>query len=182
MYEIVAGKEDYNPFDGFTLKPEVKDRIKIYCSDYLGSDWGSTTAFKNRNWANGSYMLGISNHDSEIHKVLEDEARKRNQIDELARILKIPKEKLSTTEEFIKAKYAEIMRSEHNMFFFTDSLNLDGYYQKCKNDPNNYRKAGESRLKNWSLTDVYPPGSTFKAITVASAMDLFADAEIVGVK
>ncbi len=39
-------------------------------------------------------------------------------------------------------------------------------------DPNNYRKAGESRLKNWSLTDVYPPGSTFKAITVASAMDL----------
>ena len=39
-------------------------------------------------------------------------------------------------------------------------------------DPNNYKKAGEARLKNWSLTDVYPPGSTFKAITVASAMDL----------
>lgn len=139
MYEIVAGKEDYNPFDGFTLKPEVKDRIKIYCSDYLGSDWGSTAAFKNRNWANGSYMLGVSNHDSEIYKVLEDEARKRTQIDELANILKIPKEKLSATEEFVKAKYAEIMRSKHNMFFFTDSLNLDGYYQKCKNDPNNYR-------------------------------------------
>lgn len=39
-------------------------------------------------------------------------------------------------------------------------------------DPNNYKKAGELQLKNWSLTDVYPPGSTFKTITVASAMDL----------
>ena len=39
-------------------------------------------------------------------------------------------------------------------------------------DPNNYRKASELQIKNWTLTDVFPPGSTFKIITVASAMDL----------
>ena len=39
-------------------------------------------------------------------------------------------------------------------------------------DPNNYRKASQAQIKNWTLTDVFPPGSTFKTITVASAMDL----------
>ncbi len=39
-------------------------------------------------------------------------------------------------------------------------------------DPNNYKKATPSQIKNWTLTDVFPPGSTFKTITVSSAMDL----------
>ena len=39
-------------------------------------------------------------------------------------------------------------------------------------DPNNYRKATPQQLKNWTLTDVFPPGSTFKIVTIASAMDL----------
>lgn len=39
-------------------------------------------------------------------------------------------------------------------------------------DPNNYKKATPAQLKNWTLTDVLPPGSTFKTITIASAMDL----------
>ncbi|MBQ3310582.1 penicillin-binding protein 2 [bacterium] len=39
-------------------------------------------------------------------------------------------------------------------------------------DPNNYKKATYNQIKNWPLTDVFPPGSTFKVITVASAMDL----------
>lgn len=39
-------------------------------------------------------------------------------------------------------------------------------------DPNNYKKATPQQLKNWTLTDVFPPGSTFKIITVSSAMDL----------
>lgn len=37
-------------------------------------------------------------------------------------------------------------------------------------DPNNYRNASQMQIKNWTLTDVFPPGSTFKTITVASAM------------
>lgn len=39
-------------------------------------------------------------------------------------------------------------------------------------DPNNYKKATPQQLKNWTLTDVFPPGSTFKIVTVAAAMDL----------
>lgn len=39
-------------------------------------------------------------------------------------------------------------------------------------DPNNYRNASQMQIKNWTLTDVFPPGSTFKTITVSSAMAL----------
>ena len=39
-------------------------------------------------------------------------------------------------------------------------------------DPNNFKSATYFQLKNWTLTDVFPPGSTFKTITVASAMEL----------
>ena len=39
-------------------------------------------------------------------------------------------------------------------------------------DPNNYRNASLLQIKNWTLTDVFPPGSTFKTITVSSAMAL----------
>ena len=39
-------------------------------------------------------------------------------------------------------------------------------------DPNNFKSATSFQTKNWTLTDVFPPGSTFKTITVASAMEL----------
>ena len=39
-------------------------------------------------------------------------------------------------------------------------------------NPNNYNKYPISYLKNWALTDVYPPGSTFKVLTVASGLAL----------
>ena len=39
-------------------------------------------------------------------------------------------------------------------------------------DPNNFKSATYHQIKNWTLTDVFPPGSTFKTITVASAMEL----------
>lgn len=39
-------------------------------------------------------------------------------------------------------------------------------------DPNEFQKASNTTIKNWTLTDVYPPGSTFKTITVTSAMEL----------
>ena len=39
-------------------------------------------------------------------------------------------------------------------------------------DPNNFKHATSFQTKNWTLTDVFPPGSTFKTITVASAIEL----------
>ena len=39
-------------------------------------------------------------------------------------------------------------------------------------DPNNFKSATSFQTKNWTLTDVFPPGSTFKAITIASAAEL----------
>lgn len=38
-------------------------------------------------------------------------------------------------------------------------------------DPNKYNKYKYEIVKNWVLTDVYPPGSTFKILTVASALN-----------
>ena len=39
-------------------------------------------------------------------------------------------------------------------------------------DPNNFKHATSFQTKNWTLTDVFPPGSTFKTITIASAIEL----------
>lgn len=38
-------------------------------------------------------------------------------------------------------------------------------------NPNNYKHTSATVLKNWSLTDVYPPGSTFKTLTVAAGIE-----------
>jgi cell division protein FtsI/penicillin-binding protein 2 len=39
-------------------------------------------------------------------------------------------------------------------------------------DPNQYSKYPYESIKNWSMVDVYQPGSTFKILTLASALDL----------
>lgn len=38
-------------------------------------------------------------------------------------------------------------------------------------DPNNYNKYNYENMKNWSMVDVYQPGSTFKIITVSSGLE-----------
>lgn len=38
-------------------------------------------------------------------------------------------------------------------------------------DPNNFKKVNPNTVKNWAITDVYPPGSTFKIITVTSGLE-----------
>ena len=46
-----------------------------------------------------------------------------------------------------------------------------GYAVYPTYDPNNYHKYSFDNLKNWTLTDVITPGSTFKTLTVASALE-----------
>jgi len=45
-----------------------------------------------------------------------------------------------------------------------------GYAVYPTYNPNEYKKATYQQIKNWTLTDVFPPGSTFKVLTVASAV------------
>ena len=47
-----------------------------------------------------------------------------------------------------------------------------GYSVYPTYNPNNFKKATATQLKNWTLTDIYPPGSTFKILTVTSAIEL----------
>lgn len=46
-----------------------------------------------------------------------------------------------------------------------------GYAVYPRYNPNNYKKTPAEKLKNWTLTDVYPPGSTFKTLTVAAGLE-----------
>lgn len=46
-----------------------------------------------------------------------------------------------------------------------------GYAVYPRYNPNNYKKTHAIDLKNWTLTDVYPPGSTFKTLTVAAGIE-----------
>lgn len=45
-----------------------------------------------------------------------------------------------------------------------------GYAVYPTYNPNKYKTATYEQIKNWTLTDVFPPGSTFKVLTVASAV------------
>ena len=77
--------------------------------------------------------------------------------------------------------------AEKELYKMAESRNADGGFAIVMNpkngeilayavypyfDPNNFFKATPRELKNWTLTDMYAPGSTFKIITVASALEL----------
>ncbi len=65
-------------------------------------------------------------------------------------------------------------RAERGAVIVTDVRNGEilAYALYPKFNPNKFWKSSATNMKNWSLTDVYPPGSTFKIITVASALEL----------
>ena len=46
-----------------------------------------------------------------------------------------------------------------------------GYAVYPTYNPNKYRKASLTQLTNWTLSDVFEPGSTFKILTIASAIE-----------
>ena len=140
MHEFVANPLDFNIFDQFELKPLARDRVKIYTSFNMSSDWATSSAFKKRGWKDGSYILGATNHDAYPLRVEFKNLTKRvEQIEILSEILKIPKEKLNSIQGFIQAKFAEPMRSKHNMFFFTEVLNILDRYKDNPNFVDDYR-------------------------------------------
>ncbi|MCQ2754672.1 MAG: 4-alpha-glucanotransferase [bacterium] len=139
-YEFIANASLFNPYENGNLKPYVKDRTKIYCSNTMSEDWATTDAFKKRGWGKDSYILGATNHDCKSIKIeYQNNDKMTRECEILSKILKIPKEKLKKLNEFISAKFAEPMSSKHNMIFFLDALNLDGLYKDNKDKTKDYR-------------------------------------------
>ena len=133
MYEFATSGENFSVYDSYALKPCVKDRIKIYTSDYLSQDWGSNDAFLKRSWAPDSFIIGATNHDSGKIKFNNTQAKV------LADILKIPQKELQNPKEFIQAKFAEPTGAYHNMIFFSDALGLNEQFLNNEDKTKNYR-------------------------------------------
>lgn len=132
MHEFVTSPDDFNIYEGSSLKPFVKDRVKIYTSDYLSNDWGSNRNFLERGWNKESFIIGATNHDSRRINFSEKQA------EALAKILRIPKEKLMDAKEFMKAKLAEPVSAYNNMIFFMEALGLKGEYLRNTDKTLNY--------------------------------------------
>lgn len=140
VHEFAASHEDFNIYNGNTLKPYVKDRVKVYTSDWLSSGWGSNRSFLERGWTRDSFILGATNHDSKPIEVSNEQAKV------LGEILKIPSEKLTDKKEFTKAKLAEPMSAYNNMLFFREALGMEGHYSKLR-IPENYEKQYFDKLE-----------------------------------
>lgn len=133
MHEFISDLKDYNIYEGTQIKPYIDKRNKIYCSNGMHEDWGSVSNFKNRGWQDGKFVLGTTNHDCiPMRMQYENPESRKIQTEVLSDILKIPREKLQSLNDFINAKFAEPMRAKHNMIFFIDALNLRGRYKDNK--------------------------------------------------
>ena len=142
MYEFATSGENFSVYDSYALKPCVKDRIKIYTSDYLSHDWGSNDAFLKRSWAPDSFIIGATNHDSGKIKYNNTQAKV------LADILKIPQKQLQNQREFIQAKFAEPTGAYHNMIFFSDALGLNEQFLNNEDKTKNYRVGISNDFEN----------------------------------
>ena len=127
QYEFAAGAQDFDMHEYGSLKPFLRDKVSIICSDYLSEHWANVDTYNDRGWNKDFYILGATNHDSQPMKLhFAQESARKEQASALAKLLKIPEPK--TLKEFIRAKFAEPMRAKNNMIFFADALNLDGKY------------------------------------------------------
>ena len=132
MHEFAASREDFDIYDGYNLKPYVKDRVKIYTSEHINEKWGTNKSFLERGWSNDSFIIGARNHDSKRIKATD------KQIDVLSKVLKIPAKKLKNQNEFVKAKLAEPMGAKYSMIYFADALNINQDFQRNSDKKLNY--------------------------------------------
>ncbi len=132
MHEFVASNTDFNIYDGNTLKPYVKDRVKIYTSDYLSENWETNKNFLERGWTADSFIIGARNHDSGRIQPTE------KQVNALSKIFNLPVKKLRRHNEFVKAKLAEPVNAKYSMIYFADALNIDKQFQGNSDKTLNY--------------------------------------------
>ena len=142
MHEFAADSENFTPYQGGELKPFIKDRVKIYTSEHLTDNWGTNKSFIERGWGKDSFIIGTSNHDSKKIEFNE------NQAEILAKILKIPKEKIKDLKEFKKAKFAEPMSAYNNMYYFIDALGMEETFQHNSDKTLNYASKVHADYQN----------------------------------
>lgn len=140
MYEFLTDPNEFNIFDGYTIKDFLKDKTKIITSYNCSENWGTVSAFKTRGWKDGAYILGATNHDSKPLKLeFQGLSNESKQISTLSNIFKIPVDKLNNDKDFKQIKMAEPLKSKHNMLFFTEALNISERYKDNQNRVDDYR-------------------------------------------
>lgn len=130
LYEVEAGTEDFNSFnrDGSLIEP-LRNRMKIYSSNYMNEGWGSNQAYlKKFNFSPSEFIYGASNRDttpllelatSDLHA-----QRKAEQVKVLSKIFNIQSSVLENSDEFIRAKNAEPLMAKNNFMFFAEFFGL----------------------------------------------------------
>ena len=177
MYEFIANSNDYSIYSSSGLKDEVRNRTKIETSEYMSEYWGSNEAFKNRGWLGENFVIGVSSHDSKPMEIIyKNEESKNTQIEALAKILKIDKNKINSFSEFQKAKFAEIAGAFNNMLFFKDALALKGRYKDNTDEMLDYTMRIPSDFKNKYFKSLesnegYNPMDSIEKLFVANGFD-----------
>ena len=171
-HEFAADPDkEFNIFLGNKLKSVAENRVKIYTSDTLKDDCGTAKHYLERlGWKDDYLIIGATNHDSKKMKV------KSEQVEELSKILKIPKAKLNNLSEFIKAKFAEPLRAKNIMLQFTDALGLPVQMNYNKDNklnwvakvPENYEQIYFDSLRNGYA---YNPMDALEKQFVAQGLD-----------
>lgn len=113
--------------------------------------------------AYGREILREGGHDP-VDTLLADGNRVVLTIDE--NLQHVAERELSKSVVSSGAKRGAVMLMEVN------TGNLVAFAINPTYDPNQFGKYDWSELKNWTVTDVYEPGSTFKIFTVAAALEL----------
>ena len=146
FYEVEAAAEDFRAFneDGSLVEP-LKDRVKIYSSDYMNEGWGSSKAYAERfHLKPEEYIYGASTQDTTpLRELASSEAyaaRKADQVKTLADILKVDASTLQSGDEFVRAKNAEPLLAKNHFMFFTEFFgNLRKFSNPTDNGADNYR-------------------------------------------
>lgn len=170
MHEFATSSEDFNIYNGNALKPYVKNRVKIYTSDYLSESWGSNYSFLKRGWNPDSFIIGAANHDSPQKVITE------TQIQGLSKALGIKPERLKSKKEFIKAKLAEPMSAKNSMIYFMDALNIEGQFQGNADKSLNYairipRNYQDKYFKSLEKGEAFNPMNAFEKVFKSKGLD-----------
>lgn len=130
FYEVEAGPEDFRAFndDGSIIEP-LRERMKIYSSDYMSENWGSSRVYNEKfHIGADNFIYGASNRDTTpLHELATAEvhaARRAEQAKELSNILKMDSSVLQSGDEFIRAKNAEPLLAKNNFMFFSEFFGM----------------------------------------------------------